>query len=120
MHKAYKAHRLALVLTGIEIPKGALVCHHCDNKACVNPDHLYVGDRHTNARDSVARGRQPRGPELGRRIREGVLGHPDRIATRSRAGKRPENLSRLAALSRARAERMRARKAEAILGGICK
>jgi hypothetical protein len=30
----------------------ALICHKCINKNCWNPDHLYIGDRLTNAQDS--------------------------------------------------------------------
>jgi len=41
-----------------EIPDGALICHHCDNGACNNPDHLYAGDHSSNLRDAFARGRR--------------------------------------------------------------
>jgi hypothetical protein len=48
-------------------PSG-MVCHHCDNPPCVNPDHLYVGDAKTNAEDRDLRGRRtaPKGAENGR------------------------------------------------------
>jgi len=35
-------------------------CHHCDNKACWNPDHLYAGDYSTNLVDAWARVRRNR------------------------------------------------------------
>lgn len=44
-------HRYVLEQTGIVIPDGAVICHHCDIPACVNPDHLYIGTRKSNAQD---------------------------------------------------------------------
>ena len=51
------AHRVALLLEGIDVPRDKLVCHHCDNPICVRPSHLYVGTYKTNAEDRERRGR---------------------------------------------------------------
>jgi hypothetical protein len=37
------------------------VCHHCDVKTCINPDHLYLGTPAQNTADAVKRGRITRG-----------------------------------------------------------
>ena len=51
-----RAHRIAWELTNGPIPIGSLVCHHCDNKRCVRPDHLYLGNHRTNIQDAINRG----------------------------------------------------------------
>ena len=51
------AHRLALVLSGVFVPRGMDVCHTCDVRNCVNPAHLYVGTRKQNMADCSARNR---------------------------------------------------------------
>jgi ribosomal protein S13 len=61
-NKVMSTHRLAAhIFKGFNLKSKELVLHHCDNKACINPGHLYIGDRFDNARDAVERGQQHRG-----------------------------------------------------------
>lgn len=48
------------------IPPGMCVCHKCDNRACINPEHLFLGTDSDNKRDCVAKNRQARGATHGR------------------------------------------------------
>lgn len=60
---ATTAHRYSWQLYYGDIPNGMLVLHHCDNKVCVNPKHLFIGTHSDNVQDMIRKGRgnYPRG-----------------------------------------------------------
>ena len=55
-----RAHRVAWQLFIGNIPTGQLVLHTCDVKLCVNPKHLYLGDKRDNTLDCFERGQLTR------------------------------------------------------------
>lgn len=63
--KLIGAHRYSWELHYGPIPEGLWVLHKCDNRACVRPDHLFVGTPKDNVDDMWAKGRVKFNPRLG-------------------------------------------------------
>ena len=53
--KKVKAHRYVWEQANGPIPDGMMILHHCDNRPCVNLDHLYLGTAQDNGRDYSTR-----------------------------------------------------------------
>ena len=70
-NRRQRATRVSLRLAGIVVPKGLIVCHHCDTPACVRPDHLYIGTQMQNIAD-----RERRGHNYHSNLTECPHGHP--------------------------------------------
>lgn len=57
MRKSNNAHRWAWLFSQGSIPQDMCVLHHCDNRACCNPAHLWLGTQTDNTRDCVEKRR---------------------------------------------------------------
>ena len=59
------AHRFSHLIYKGTIPDGLDVCHSCDNKRCVKPDHIWTGTRQENMMDAWQKGRMHIGDHRG-------------------------------------------------------
>lgn len=83
----YRAHRVAYTLWVGDIPPGMLVCHTCDNKACCNPNHLFLGTHADNSKDRDEKGRAKPGHVPGEKNGRSKLTSEDVMTIRAERAK---------------------------------
>lgn len=63
--KPVRCHSWAWIDRNGPVPYGMCVLHKCDNRACLNPDHLFLGTRGNNNSDRSSKGRNAMGEKHG-------------------------------------------------------
>lgn len=59
--QTWQAHRAAYTAWVGPIADGLFVCHSCDNRICINPEHLWLGTNQDNMDDMKKKGRARNG-----------------------------------------------------------
>lgn len=92
----FRAHRVAYVIACGNDPGSLDVCHSCDNCACCNPGHLFLGTRQENLRDMTRKGRARHRPVNGEANPRAKLTEADALTIRRRYASEPIGPKRLA------------------------
>lgn len=61
--RRWYAHRYSYTLHKGVIPEGLIICHRCDIRPCVSPEHLFLGDCKDNMQDAASKDRMTYGED---------------------------------------------------------
>lgn len=87
-YRSVRAHRLVYEAAHGPIPDGYCICHACDNRACVNPLHLFAGTQQDNIDDMIRKGRHKY--PTGERNGQAKLTDAEVLAIRASSGSHTE------------------------------
>lgn len=94
-NRTTRAHRLCYeVSRRVKLDRHIDVCHSCDVRCCVNPDHLFEGTRTDNMRDCANKGRIRIPGFKGEQAPASVLTESQVLAIRATSGKSQRSLGR--------------------------
>ncbi len=94
----YAAHRISYVLhTGESLMSGVCVLHRCDNPACVNPEHLFLGGPRENTIDCLMKNRHGTSTLTADNVREirKLFGTTQQYKIAKRFGVSPSTISEI-------------------------
>ena len=81
------AHRFSFFMFIGPVPHDLFVCHSCDNKSCVNPDHLWLGSNKDNLDDAVRKGLHGKNLKRGETQHASIFTDADVLIMRRLANK---------------------------------
>lgn len=87
--KVVNSHRASMLIFKADVLiDGMTVCHSCDNPACVNPDHLWVGTQKDNITDCISKKRKNTASSRGEKSGKSTIGNAQAISIFGLKGKK--------------------------------
>lgn len=96
--KYINAHRAMYLAIYDEIPENTCICHSCDNPACINPEHLFLGTQKENVSDMHSKNRHSHGETHSQSMRNAWTPEK-RILAAERTKQRMQEIHRLQAIN---------------------